>query len=69
MIVRAIETNRFDYVNLHWYYINQLNWPAIAAAQERDMGVFIISPSDKGGHLHTPGKVNRTMPATQSDGV
>ncbi len=54
VIVRAIETNRFDYVNLHWYYINQLNWPAIVAAQERDMGVFIISPSDKGGHLHTP---------------
>lgn len=53
-IMQAIETNQFDYVNLHWYYINQLNWPAIEAAQQRDMGVFIISPSDKGGLLYKP---------------
>ncbi|MBW4495118.1 MAG: aldo/keto reductase [Oscillatoria princeps RMCB-10] len=54
MIVKAIETNQFDYVNLHWYYINQLNWPAIEAATRHDMGVFIISPSDKGGMLYQP---------------
>jgi uncharacterized protein len=54
VIVRAVETNQFDYFNVHWYYINQLNWPAIEAANARDMGVFIISPTDKGGHLHTP---------------
>ncbi|NEP11309.1 MAG: aldo/keto reductase [Symploca sp. SIO2C1] len=54
VIVKAIETNRFDYVNLHWYYINQLNWPAIEAAQRHDIGVFIISPSDKGGMLYKP---------------
>lgn len=52
VIIRAIETNQFDYVNLHWYYINQINWPAIAAATRHDMGVFIISPSDKGGMLY-----------------
>ncbi|HCK42556.1 MAG TPA: aldo/keto reductase, partial [Planctomycetaceae bacterium] len=44
----------FDYINLHWYYIFQDNWPAIAAAAERDMGVFIISPSSKGGMLYKP---------------
>ena len=44
----------FDYVNIHWYWIFQRNWPAIAAAAERDMGVFIISPSDKGGMLYRP---------------
>ncbi len=44
----------FDYVNLHWYYIFQRNWPAIAEATARDMGVFIISPSDKGGQLYNP---------------
>ena len=44
----------FDYVNLHWYYIFQRNWPAIKAATEADMGVFIISPSDKGGMLYAP---------------
>jgi predicted aldo/keto reductase-like oxidoreductase len=54
VIVRAIETNQFDYVNLHWYYINQQNWAAIEAAHQRDMGVFIISPSNKGGNLFAP---------------
>jgi uncharacterized protein len=54
VIIKAIETNQFDYVNLHWYYINQLNWAAIEAATQRDMGVFIISPSDKGGRLYNP---------------
>ena len=44
----------FDYVNLHWYYIFQQNWPAIEAATRADMGVFIISPSDKGGMLYKP---------------
>ncbi len=44
----------FDYVNLHWYYIFQHNWPAIELAARRDMGVFIISPTDKGGRLHSP---------------
>jgi predicted aldo/keto reductase-like oxidoreductase len=53
-IVQAINTNQFDYVNLHWYYINQWNWPAIEAATRLDMGVFIISPSDKGGKLYSP---------------
>ncbi len=56
VIQQAIESDQFDYVNLHWYYINQDNWPAIEAAQRHDMGVFIISPSDKGGHLYNPPK-------------
>jgi predicted aldo/keto reductase-like oxidoreductase len=54
IIIKAINSDRFDYVNLHWYYINQFNWPAIEAATERDMGVFIISPSNKGGLLYEP---------------
>lgn len=54
VILDAIATQAFDYVNLHWYYINQLNWPAILAATEQDMGIFIISPSDKGGLLYRP---------------
>jgi uncharacterized protein len=54
VIVKAIETDQFDYVNLHWYYINQTNWAAIEAATDHDMGVFIISPSDKGGKLYEP---------------
>ncbi|MEH1980817.1 MAG: aldo/keto reductase [Nostoc sp.] len=54
LIIKTIETNQFDYVNLHWYYINQFNWPAIEVATRHDMGVFIISPSDKGGMLYKP---------------
>lgn len=54
VIVQAIATGEFDYVNLHWYYIYQNNWPAIVAAQAQDMGVFIISPADKGGKLYDP---------------
>ncbi|PSB28564.1 aldo/keto reductase [Stenomitos frigidus] len=54
LIEQAIATDQFDYVNLHWYYINQINWSAIEAATQHDMGVFIISPSQKGGMLFTP---------------
>ena len=54
VIQQAIATDAFDYLNLHWYYINQTNWEAIAAAQRHDMGVFIISPSNKGGMLENP---------------
>jgi predicted aldo/keto reductase-like oxidoreductase len=34
--------------------VNDLNWPAIETAHQRDMGVFIISPNDKGGKLYEP---------------
>jgi predicted aldo/keto reductase-like oxidoreductase len=51
-IVELIESDRFDYVNLHAYYFFQDNLPAIAAARARDMGVFVISPTDKGGRLY-----------------
>ena len=54
VIVETIKTNQFDYLNLHWYYFNQNNWSAIEAAKKHDMGVFIISPSDKGGKLYNP---------------
>jgi uncharacterized protein len=54
VIQEAIASDQFDYVNLHWYYINQDNWPAIATAERHDVGVFIISPTDKGGHLYNP---------------
>jgi predicted aldo/keto reductase-like oxidoreductase len=54
VICRAIETDLFDFVNLHYYYFFQRNWPAVALAAARDMGVFIISPNDKGGQLFNP---------------
>lgn len=52
LISQAIRSDEFDYVNLHWYFVNDLNRPCIAEAAQRDMGVFIISPNDKGGKLY-----------------
>jgi hypothetical protein len=54
IILDAVHTGEFDYLNVHWYFVNDLNWPAVIAARERDMGVFIISPNDKGGKLYEP---------------
>lgn len=54
VILKAIQTEGFDYVNLHWYFVGQLNWSSVQAARALDMGVFIISPSDKGGMLYSP---------------
>lgn len=53
-ITKAIRTGEFDYVNLHWYFVNTVNTPSIEAAADNDVGVFIISPSDKGGKLYEP---------------
>ncbi|PCJ65836.1 MAG: aldo/keto reductase [Candidatus Hydrogenedentota bacterium] len=54
IIIKAIRTGHFDHINLHYYYIWQENWPAIEEAQKLDVGVFIISPNDKGGLLYKP---------------
>jgi hypothetical protein len=61
LIEEAINSGAFDYVNLHWYFIRQDNRPAIEAAIAQDMGVFVISPTDKGGHLHTPSPLLREL--------
>ena len=54
VICKAIDTGEFDYVNLHWYWVNRSNARAIQAAKRQDMGLFIISPNDKGGKLYEP---------------
>lgn len=54
VIIRAIETRMFDFINLHYYYFFQRNKAAIDLAECYDMGVFIISPNDKGGQLYNP---------------
>jgi predicted aldo/keto reductase-like oxidoreductase len=54
LIQAAIKTNFFEFVNLHYYYFFQRHAPAIQLAAEKDMGIFIISPADKGGKLYTP---------------
>ncbi|MEO1427661.1 MAG: aldo/keto reductase [Cyanobacteria bacterium J06632_19] len=54
IILAAINTDLFEFVNLHYYYFFQRNAAAVELAAEKDMGIFIISPADKGGKLYTP---------------
>jgi uncharacterized protein len=54
IILAAIERSLFEFVNLHYNYFFQRNALAVALAHQKDMGVFIISPADKGGMLYTP---------------
>ena len=63
VILEAVNSGEFDYVNLHWYFANDLNWPAVVAARKQDMGVFIISPNDKGGKLQEPGEKIKSLSA------
>ena len=68
-IMRLIESNRFDYVNLHAHYFGSYhgegtpdtlgghgNIACVNKAKELDMGLFLISPYDKGGALYKPTK-------------
>jgi uncharacterized protein len=71
LIRRLIETNEFDYVNLHYHYFGsytttgvgetQGNLENIRLMKEKDMGVFCISPMDKGGKLYEPSNKLRTL--------
>ena len=54
LIEEIIASDAFDYVNLHWYFMNRTNRSAVEAATRHDMGVFIISPTEKGGCMHQP---------------
>jgi predicted aldo/keto reductase-like oxidoreductase len=54
LILAAIDTDSFEFVNLHYSLFFQRNVEAIALAHKKDMGVFIISPADKAGMLYTP---------------
>ena len=68
--VAAIETGQFAFLNLHYHFIGSYtasgsgwggegacanaNLQAVEAAARQDMGVFVISPFDKGGMLYKP---------------
>jgi len=54
IIMEAMRTNLFSFINLHYYYFFQRNLPAVQLAEKMDMGVFIISPNEKGGMLFRP---------------
>jgi uncharacterized protein len=54
VILGAIATGQFAFVNLHYGVFFDRNAAAIGAATAQDMGIFIISPADKAGMLYTP---------------
>jgi uncharacterized protein len=54
IILQAMNTDLFSFVNLHFYYFFQRNFSAVQLAKEKDIGVFIISPNEKGGLLWKP---------------
>ncbi|PZV14578.1 MAG: oxidoreductase [Leptolyngbya sp.] len=54
LILQAIATDQFEFINLHYTLFFQRNNAALDLAHQKDMGVFIISPADKGGLLYTP---------------
>ena len=61
VICKAIATGLFSFVNLHYYYFFQRNLAAVQLAAAQDMGVFIISPNDKGGQLFNPPALLREL--------
>ncbi|CAM9491314.1 unnamed protein product, partial [Discosporangium mesarthrocarpum] len=70
-IEKAIKTNLFDFVNLHYQFVGSYhcsgtyageggdhgNLANVRLAHSLNMGVFCISPNDKGGMLYKPTKV------------
>jgi hypothetical protein len=54
VILAAIATDLFEFVNLHYYYFFQHHAAAVELAHQKDLGIFIISPADKGGRLYAP---------------
>lgn len=79
VINRAIATDQFDYVNLHYHFcgsytasgantasssddsISHGNYENVKLCNEKDMGVFIISPYDKGGRVYAPSNKLRSL--------
>ncbi len=61
IILQALNTDLFSFVNLHYYYFFQRNLAAVQLAGEKDIGVFIISPNEKGGLLWKPSEKVRQL--------
>jgi predicted aldo/keto reductase-like oxidoreductase len=53
-VMELVNTNEFESINLHYYYFYQGMQQVVERAVELDMGVFIISPNNQGGQLHSP---------------
>lgn len=77
LISRFIDSKKFEYVNLHYHYFGSYtasgqdggnaNGECVRKARELGMGVFCISPVDKGGALYYPSNV--VSKATLDEGL
>jgi len=63
LLLKTVDTQMFESINLHYYWFYQVHAPVIARAAELDMGVFIISPNEKGGMLFKPTETLRRLSA------
>ncbi len=63
VVIDAIASGLFQFVNLHFYYFFQRLLGAVQYAGEKGLGVFIISPNDKGGQLFSPPPALRELTA------
>eukprot|EP00980_Cylindrotheca_fusiformis_P015231 scaffold4226_cov174-Cylindrotheca_fusiformis.AAC.1 len=71
LIRKAVETDAFEYVNLHYQFCGSYtctgdlefagNLSNVRLCHEKDMGVFIISIYDKGGRLYAPSNKLRDL--------
>ena len=71
LIKRCIESNQFEYANIHYHAFGSYtasgggecggNLNNVRLMKEKDMGVFVISPYDKGGRLYAPSKKLRAL--------
>ena len=62
-IIDTLATGLVQFVNLHFYYMFQRHLGAVQYAGEKGLGVFIISPNDKGGQLFRPSPLLRQLTA------
>lgn len=53
-ILKAMDTELFDAVHVHFSYFNQRNLQVLQKAAEMDIGVLISSPTERGGSLYQP---------------
>lgn len=64
-VLPFIESGRLDYLNLHMHALGSYTVPdtrrLVDACARQGMGVFIISPLDKGGHLQKPSDTLREL--------
>eukprot|EP00536_Pseudo-nitzschia_multiseries_P002546 jgi/Psemu1/283795/fgenesh1_pg.34_\ len=71
IIKRCIESDQFEYANIHYHAFGSYtasgggecggNLDNVRLMKEKDMGVFVISPYDKGGKLYAPSKKLRAL--------